>query len=125
MSIGVPPLNSAFAVKDNLAIWSAPWGNWMSALFSCIFGWRKSYTGTLAKTWGAISGAAEASATTSITGVRTGDAVIVQPSAKTTGIIDNIGVVTADDIVTIFAQNTTAAGITPGVKTYRILVFQQ
>lgn len=125
MSIGVPPLNSALSVEDNMARFDQPWANWFSALFLCIFGWRKSYTTTLSKTWGLIAAHAEDSQTVTVTGAQAGDLVLVQPATKTAGIVDNLGVVTAANTVTVYAQNTTGAGVTPGAKTYRLVVLQQ
>lgn len=125
MSIGLPPLSSMLPVVGDEAQWPSPWANWISALFACIAGWKKSYTGRLSKTWGLIAAASEDTATLTVAGARSGDVVLVQPTAKTAGIVDNIGVVTANNTVTVYAQNTTAAGITPGAKVYRVLVFQQ
>lgn len=105
-------------------MFAKPWGNWFTQVFLSIFGWQKSYTGTLSKTWGLIAAGAEASQTTTVTGARASDSVHVQPATKTAGIAE-VGVVTANDTVTIYAMNTTSAGITPGAKTYRILVWQQ
>lgn len=124
MSIGVPPLSSPLPVNDEQAMFAKPWGNWFTQVFLSIFGWQKSYTGTLSKTWGLIGAGAEASQTATVTGARSGDSVHVQPVTKTAGIAE-VGVVTANDTVTVYAMNTTAAGLTPGAKTYRILVWQQ
>lgn len=127
MSIGVPPLSSQVPLNagGDAAFFDQPWANWFSALFLCIFAWKKSYTVTLAKTWGLIAGGAEATQTVTVDGARTGDVVLVQPATKTTGIVDNLGVVTASNTVTVYAQNTTTGNITPGAKTYRIVVLQQ
>jgi len=124
MTIGVPPLSSALPVAAERAAFTQPWANWLNAVFLSLFGWRKSYTGTLSKTWGLIGAGAEASQTVSILGAQTGDSVHVQPATKTTGIIE-VGVVTAVDTVTVYAMNTSAGGITPGAKLYRIVLWQQ
>lgn len=118
-------LEPLHADKSGKVNWPASWASFFTEVFMCIFGWKRSYTGTLSKTWALIGAASEASQTVTITGARTGDVVIVQPATKTTGIVDTIGVVTADDTVTVFAQNTTAGGITPGAKTYRVICLQQ
>jgi len=34
--IGLPPINSGLPVENNLASWSGPWGNWMSAAWLII-----------------------------------------------------------------------------------------
>lgn len=126
MTIGVPPLSAPMHIdaEDNAAYFDQPMVNWLSALYLCIYAWKKSYTGTLSKTWGLIGAHAEDSQTVTIDGAQAGDVVLVQPSAKTTGIIET-GVVTSVDTVTVYAQNTTGAGITPGAKTYRVIVLQQ
>ena len=123
--IGTPPLKSSLPAETGLAVWTQPWASWLTALSQAIFGWSKTYTGTLSKTWASIAAHDEASQTVTITGVRSGDLVIVSPATKTTGIVDNIGIVTASDTVTVYAQNTTGGAIVPGAKTYRIICFQQ
>ena len=125
MSIGTPPLKSSLPAGKEVAVWTQPWAAWFTALSQSVFGWGKTYTATLSKTWASIAAHDEASQTVTITGVRSGDLVIVTPATKTTGIVDNIGVVTASDTVTVYAQNTTGSPIVPGAKTYRIICFQQ
>jgi len=117
MSINNPPLRSEWGQR--------PWAAWFTQVLSALLGWKKSYTASLSKTWGAIANHAEDSQTVTVTGARSGDVVVVSPATKTTGIVDNIGVVTASDTVTVYAQNTTGGSITPGAKTYRVIVFQQ
>jgi hypothetical protein len=120
MPIGNPPLRDPPGTK-----WSQVWATWFTQATSAIFGWRKSYTGTKSLDFGLIAAGAEASLTVTVTGARANDAVVVTPSAKTAGIIDNVGIVTASDTVTVYAHNVTAAGINPAAKDYRIVVLQQ
>ena len=122
MPINNPPIRD---LAGDDAEWTSAWAIWFVQVFSAIFGWRKTYTATLSKTWGAISNHSEDSQTVTVTGARSGDAVLVTPATKTTGIVDNIGVVTASNVVTVYAQNTTGGSVTPGAKTYRVIVFQQ
>ena len=125
MSIGIPPIKSNLHAGKELAVWPQPWASWFTSLWQAIFGWNKTYTGTLSKTWAYIAAHDEATQTVTITGARSGDLVIISPATKTTGVVDNIGVVTASDTVTVYAQNTTGGAVVPGAKTYRIICFQQ
>lgn len=125
MSISTPPIKSNLPAGKELAVWTQPWASWFTSLWQSVFGWKKTYTGTLSKTWASIAAYSEASQTVTITGARSGDAVVVTPATKTTGIVDNQAVVTASDTVTVYAQNTTSGAVVPGAKTYRLVVFQQ
>lgn len=125
MTIGVPPVKSNLVVSNDVTAWSQPWTSWFSQVFQSLFGWTRTFTGTLSKTWGSIPAHDEATQTVTVVGVRSGDVVTVSPATKTVGVVDNIGVVTAVDTVTVYAQNTTGGAIVPGAKTYRIIVFQQ
>lgn len=111
-------------VVDEEATWTRNWATWFTEVWRALMGWKTSYYGTLSKTWGSISAHSEDSQTVTITGVRSGDNAIVTPATKTTGIVE-VGVVTATDTVTVYAQNTTGGSITPGAKTYKVIVLQQ
>lgn len=104
--------------------WSGAWILWLEQVFRGLTGWSKSMTTSVTHDFGSIAGAAQASTTTTVTGARSGDAVLVTPSADTTGIIYS-GVVTANDTVTIYAKNFTAGAIDPASTTFRVIVFQQ
>lgn len=125
MSINALPDKSPVVVSKDVLLGSTAWLEFFRSIFYALFGWKRTFTTTLAKTWGLIASDAEASQTVTVMGARTGDAVLVTPGARTAGIVDNIGIVTANDTVTVYAQNPTGGGITPGAKTYRIIVFQQ
>lgn len=112
-------------VSKDILTCTQPWLEYFQSIVAALFGWKRSYTATLAKTWGLINSDSEASQVVTVTGARVGDAVIVTPQTRTVGIIDNIGIVTANDQVTVFAVNSTAGNITPGAKNYRIVVLQQ
>ena len=130
MSIGAPPLASnlpvSMAYKGGAlaAQWPRPWGNWISALFGCIAGWKKTYTNSAIFNFGDILTLATATTTVTVTGARDGDAVHVSSGTPTTGIIID-GYVSASDTVTIRAQNFTAGTINPASSTFRVIVFQQ
>jgi len=41
---GLPPLNSALPVTDNMAKWPTPWGNWLSQAFAILQASQESGT---------------------------------------------------------------------------------
>jgi hypothetical protein len=101
------------------------WLEFFRSVFYGLFGWKRSYTASASLDFGLIAAAGEASLTVTVQGSRTGDAVVVTPASKTAGIIDNFGIVTANDTVTVYAHNITAGGINPAAKVYRVIVLQQ
>lgn len=123
MSINSVPERGTLADKDGYA--TPSWREFFASIFAALFGWKRSYTRSAALDFPLIAAAGEASLTVSVIGARVGDAVIVTPDAKTAGIIDNYGLVTANDVVSVFAHNFTAGGINPVSKNYRVVVLQQ
>lgn len=103
---------------------SQSWASWLKRLVMTVSGWNRSLTAALTHDFGSIAAASQASATVTVTGARDGSAVLVTPSADTTG-ISYSGVVTANDTVTIYAKNFTAGAINPASTTFRVIVFQQ
>ena len=134
-------MNSGLPIRENLPIefealpglprmpkyakWSEPWTGWLQALVRCVAGWNTSMSATKVHDFGLIAAHTEASTTVTVAGASTSGTptVIVTPSANTAGIALK-GVVTAKDTVTIYALNTTAAGIDPASATYRVTVLQ-
>lgn len=104
--------------------WTPGWVLWFKRVFIALTGWNKSMTASAAHDFGAIAAASQASTTITITGARSGDVVLVSPSADTAGLVFS-GVVTANDTVTIYAKNYTAGAINPASTTFRAIVFQQ
>ena len=129
-SIGVPPINSDVPVlNDNGEIigrgtWPTPWANWLSALYQCVFGWKRTFTGSLIFDFGNILAQSQATTTLVVSGTLIGDVVIVRPTTAVNGIILD-GSVTANGTVTIRAVNYSAGAIDPASQTYRVIVFQQ
>jgi hypothetical protein len=101
------------------------WREWFLGVFKALFGFKRSFTGSANLDFGLIGAGSEASLTITVAGARTGDAVIVTPASKTSGVIDNVGIVTANDTVTVYAHNITGAGIDPAEKAYRVICLQQ
>ncbi|MCR4308159.1 MAG: hypothetical protein NUV80_06390 [Candidatus Berkelbacteria bacterium] len=124
MSIGTPPLKSQLPAGKEMAVWTQPWAAWFTSLWQAIFGWNKTYTGTLTHDFGSIATLSQATQTVTITGARSGDAVIVRPTTAVNGIIID-GTVTADDTVTVRAVNYSSGSIDPASQIYRIICFQQ
>lgn len=104
--------------------WAPSWVLWFKQIFIALTGWNKSMTASANHDFGAIAAASQVSTTLTVTGARSGDAVLVTPSADTAGIAVS-GVVTADNTVTIYAKNYTAGAIDPASTTFRVIVFQQ
>lgn len=104
---------------------SPAWREFFLSIYNALFGWARSYTAAAALDFGLIGAGGEAALTVTVKGARVGDAVIVTPNAKTAGIIDNYGLVTANDTVSVYAHNITGAGINPASKSYRCIVIQQ
>lgn len=87
-------------------------------------GWKSSYYATLTHDFGSISAQSQATQTVTVTGVRSGDAVLVRPTTAVNGIILD-GTVTASDTVTVRAVNYSSGAIDPASQTYLVIVFQQ
>lgn len=106
------------------ARWTERWKAYFNAIARALV-WNLSLTGTKTHDFGLIAAHTEASTTVTVSGARTYDTptVLVAPSANTAGIHFK-GVVTADDTVTLYALNTTAAGIDPASTTFRVVVLQ-
>lgn len=106
------------------AVWPETWKNYFNAIARAII-WNKSLAGIGTFDFGNIGAHSELSTTVNVLGARTELApiVTVTPDINTAGVVYK-GVVTADDTVTIYALNTTAAGIDPAVTIFRVLVLQ-
>jgi hypothetical protein len=120
MSFSSPPVKSLL----NNVPWPPPWASWFTQVWQAIFGWTKTYTATLTHDFGNITTLSETTQTVTVTGARSGDAVIVRPTTAVNGIIID-GTVTADDIVTVRALNYSSGSIDPASQDYRVIVFQQ
>lgn len=123
MAISEPGLEPLPA-GNNKAVWTRNWATWFTEVWRALMGWKTSYYGTLTNDWGTVNAHSEGSKTVTITGTRTGDNVVVNSTAKTTGVVE-VAVATATDTVTVYAQNTTGGNISVGSKTYKIVVLQQ
>ena len=124
MSVGTPPIKSNLPVSQETAAWPQTWANWFTSVWQAIFGWSKTYTGTLTHDFGSISTLSQAIQTVTITGARSGDAVIVRPTTAVNGLFVD-GTVTANDVVTVRIVNYSSGSIDPASQIYRIIVFQQ
>lgn len=130
MPISTPPIASNLDVTrigrnpQPAAVWPKPWANFFSSLFLSVFGWQRTYYGTLTHDFGSISAQSQATQTVTIQGARSGDVVVVRPTTAVNGIILD-GTVTADNTVTVRAVNYSSGGIDPSSQVYTVLVFQQ
>ena len=106
------------------AAWPRSWATFFTEVWQAVFGWKKTYYGTKTHDFGSINAQVEATTTLTVTGVRSGDMVLVRPTTAVNGIITD-GTVTADDTVTIRAVNYSSGAINPASQIYRVLVIQQ
>lgn len=118
MPINSPPL--AEEVKNGSPAWAA----WFTQVMTAIFGWKKTYTASKTYDFGSINAQTEATTTVTVTGARSGDAVLVRPTTAVNGIIVD-GTVTANNTVTMRAANYSSGSIDPASQVYRVIVFQQ
>ena len=117
-------MREALAVTDKEAMFGKSWGNWFTQAWLAVFGWTRTYYGTLTHDFGSIAAQAQATQTVTINGALTGDMVIVRPTTAVNGIIVD-GTVTAANVVTVRAVNYSAAPIDPASQVYNVLVIQQ
>lgn len=110
--------------KRWLAVWPRSWATLMTEIWQALLGWRKTYYATLTHDFGSINAQAQATQTVTVSGVRTGDMVLVRPTTAVNGIILD-GTVTADNTVTVRAVNYSSAPVDPAEQTYQVMVFQQ
>lgn len=130
-------MNSALPLREDLPVivdpatgqpiaakWTERWKAYFNAIARALV-WNLSLTGTKTHDFGNIAAHTESSTTIAVTGARTMDTpiVLVTPSINTAG-IHYKGVVTANDVVTLYALNTTAAGIDPASTVFRVVVLQ-
>lgn len=129
-------MRSAIPLRDDLPVaddplgsgrfarWTSLWSEWFNGVARALV-WNVSLTATKTHDFGNIAAHTESSTTVTVTGARTLNtpSVFVTPSGNTAG-IQYKGVVTADDTVTIYALNTTAAGIDPASTVFRVTVLQ-
>lgn len=80
-------------------------------------------TGTASVNLPEIAAGATGSATFTLTGAATGDAVVVNPPALTTGLVFGGAAVTGSNTVTVYATNVTASPIDEAAATFRYVWF--
>ena len=122
--IGKAPVDGLLSIVRGYATWPNVWASWFTQVFNALFGWKRSYYGTLTHDFGSINAQVQATQTATVSGARVGDIVIVRPTTAVNGIILD-GTVTADDTVTVRAVNYSSGAIDPASQTYVILVIQQ
>lgn len=116
MPINNPPLRAQTGAPA--------WDSWFTQAFTALLGWKKTYTVTKTHDFGSIAAQSQATTTVTVTGARSGDAVVVRPTTAVNGIIVD-GSVTASDTVTIRAVNYSSGAVDPDSQVYRVIVFQQ
>ena len=70
-----------------------------------------------------IAAAARGSGTVACTGARVGDDAEVFPTTPHAGLVYSAKV-TADDVVTVYAQNITGSAVDDASQTYRVIVWK-
>lgn len=116
MSINNPPLRDEWGTNA--------WQVWFTQVMTALLGWKKTYTATKTHDFGSISAQSQSTITVTVTGARSGDAVVVRPETAVNGIIVD-GHVSASDTVTIRAVNYSSGAVDPAEQDYRVIVFQQ
>lgn len=102
--------------------WSQSWANWFQQVTNCLR-WKQTFNVTAIIDFPSIITQQQASDTVTVTGARSGDAVIVTPTNDVTGLIFT-GVVTAVDTVTVYAKNFSGIAVDATSQTFRIIVIQ-
>lgn len=82
---------------------------------------KKIATGTGSVNLAEIAAGATGSGTFTVTGAASGDVVVVNPPALTTGLVFAGAAVTAANTVTVYAVNASAAAIDEAAATFRYL----
>lgn len=118
------PLPVNGPVGKQFSLWPRSWATFFTEVFQAVFGWKKTYYATLTHDFGNINAQTQATTTVTVTGARSGDAVVVRPTTAVNGIILD-GTVTAVDTVTVRAVNYSSGAIDPASQVYSVLVFQQ
>lgn len=118
-----PPLRDDLSVAANKTAWPPAWAQWFTQVFKCLKGWNESFTNTATINFGSISAQSQATSNVTVTGVKSGDAVIIQAETATNG-IDYDGTVTADDTVTVRAKNYGTVAVDPASMSFRIIVLR-
>jgi len=102
--------------------WSQSWSNWFQQATNCLR-WKQSFNVTAIIDFPSIVAQQQALSAVTVTGARSGDAVMVTPAADVTGLIFT-GVVTAADTVTVYAKNFSGIAVDAASQTFRIIVLQ-
>jgi len=123
-----PPLSERFPVEQDqrsglmAAKLTEGWSNWLTQVFLCL-PWKRGLNVIETLNFGSAGAQAQLALTVTVVGAKQGDAVQVTPLADVSGIIFT-GVVTAPDVVTVYAKNFSAGAVDPASQTYRIIVLQ-
>ena len=113
-----PPLTESLSTP----VISTGWSNWFTQVFLALI-WKKGFNNVATLDFGFTLAQSQISLTVTITGVRSGDAVQVTPTTDVSGIIYT-GVVTANDVVSVYSKNFTTLPINPASQVFRIIVLQ-
>jgi hypothetical protein len=104
--------------------WTFTWTLWFKNLQMHVAAWRKTVKTSLTHNFGNVAATSRSSTTLAVRGARSGDLVLVTPYPSTLN-LHQYGEITADDTLTLYADNPTAGGINPPETSYRIIVFMQ
>ena len=127
MTINAVPERDAPLTDDDASErrrFTQPWLEFLRSVFFALFGWKRTFSGTISWSAGLIGAGSQATTAVTVKGARAGDAVIVSSQVQVAGLISD-GNVTSNDTVTIRRINYSAAGINPGSDNYRIICLQQ
>lgn len=113
-----PPLSESLEG----AVPSPGWSNWFTQVFLGL-PWKKAFNITATLDFGATAAQSQSGLTLTVTGARAGDAVQVTPTADVSGMVFT-GVVTAANVVTVYAKNFSSGSVNPASQQYRVIVLQ-
>lgn len=102
--------------------WTGGWINWLRQVFQCL-PWNQGLSITATIDFGAIGAQTQAIQTVAVTGARQGSVVLTTPMTDVSGVMFT-GVVTADNLVTVYAKNLSAGVIDPASQVFRIIILQ-
>lgn len=124
MTINAVPERSNLIVSEDDHTGNDAWLEYFRSIFYALFGWKRSFTGTVNFNFGNIVAGGELTTTVAVVGARAGDLVCVSSKTKVAGLgVD--GIVLANDVVTVRRFNFSTGAVDPAADDFRVIVWQQ
>lgn len=119
----IPERDNMVVSKDDLTA-SRPMLEFLRGIFYALFGWKRTFTGTVNFNFGNIVAGGEATTTLAVVGARQSDLVCVTSKTKIAGLSVDAFVL-ANDVVTVRRFNYSTGAIDPAADDFRVIVWQQ